>query len=61
MPVTARLSVIMPVFNEVATLARVVVGVLARPEVGELVVVDDASSDGTWEELQRLAAANQNG
>ena len=48
----------MPVFNEVATLARVVVGVLARPEVGELVVVDDASSDGTWEELQRLAAAN---
>jgi glycosyltransferase involved in cell wall biosynthesis len=48
----------MPVFNEVATLARVVGGVLARPEVGELVVVDDASSDGTWEELQRLAAAN---
>ena len=48
----------MPVFNEAATLARVAGVVLARPEVGELVVVDDASSDGTWQELQRLAAAN---
>ena len=58
LPVTARLSVIIPVFNEAGTLARVAGVVLARPEVGELVVVDDASSDGTWEELQRLAAAN---
>ena len=58
LPATARLSVIIPVFNEAGTLARVAEVVLARPEVGELVVVDDASSDGTWEELQRLAAAN---
>jgi glycosyltransferase involved in cell wall biosynthesis len=56
--INPRLSVIMPVFNEAATLVRVAEVVLARPEVGELVVVDDASSDGTWEELQRLAAAN---
>ncbi len=50
------LSVIMPVFNEAATLRRVAEVVLARPEVGELVVVDDASSDGTWNALQRLAS-----
>jgi glycosyltransferase involved in cell wall biosynthesis len=48
----------MPVFNEASTMVKVAEVVLARPEVGELVVVDDASSDGTWEELQRLAAAN---
>jgi glycosyltransferase involved in cell wall biosynthesis len=48
----------MPVFNEASTMVKVAEVVLARPEVGELVVVDDASSDGTWEELQRLVAAN---
>ena len=56
--INPRLSVIMPVFNEAATLLRVAEVVLARPEVGELVVVDDASSDGTWDELESLAAAN---
>jgi glycosyltransferase involved in cell wall biosynthesis len=48
----------MPVFNEVATILHVAGVVLARPEVTELVVVDDASSDGTWDELESLAAAN---
>lgn len=48
----------MPVFNEAATIEKVAGVVLARPEVTELIVVDDASSDGTWEELQRLAAAH---
>jgi glycosyltransferase involved in cell wall biosynthesis len=56
--INPRLSVIMPVFNEAATLVRVAEVVLGRPEVGELVVVDDASSDGTWDELESLAAAN---
>ena len=40
-------SVVMPVFNEANTMVKVAEVVLARPEVGELVVVDDASSDGT--------------
>ena len=55
---SARLSVVVPVFNEGATIGKVIVVVLARPEVTELVVVDDASTDGTWEESQRLAAVH---
>ena len=53
-----RLSVIIPVFNEAATIGRVLKVVLDRSEVNELVAVDDGSSDGTWEELQRIAAAH---
>jgi glycosyltransferase involved in cell wall biosynthesis len=37
----------MPVFNEEATLARIAGEVLAQPCVGELIIVDDASTDGT--------------
>jgi glycosyltransferase involved in cell wall biosynthesis len=46
----------MPVFNEAATIGHVSGIVLGRPEVAELVVVDDASNDGTWEALQQLAS-----
>lgn len=50
------LSVVMPAFNEEKTLAEVVHAVLAQPLVAELVVVDDASRDGTWQVMQTLAA-----
>ena len=49
------LSVVMPVFNEAATVADVIKTVLAQRPVQQLVIVDDASSDGTWEKLQPLA------
>ena len=49
------LSVVMPVFNEAATVADVVKTVLAQRPVQQLVVVDDCSTDGTWEKLQPLA------
>jgi glycosyltransferase involved in cell wall biosynthesis len=49
------LSVVMPVFNEAATVANVVKNVLAQRPVQQLVIVDDASTDGTWEKLQPLA------
>jgi glycosyltransferase involved in cell wall biosynthesis len=49
--------VVIPVFNEAVTVARVAGIVLSRPEVAELVLVDDGSCDGTWEKLQRLAEA----
>jgi glycosyltransferase involved in cell wall biosynthesis len=44
----------MPVYNEAATVAEVVRTVLEQPSVAELIIVDDASSDGTWEALQGL-------
>ncbi len=50
------LSVMMPTYNEAPTLSRAIERVLARPEVGELIVVDDASSDSTWQILSELTA-----
>lgn len=50
------LSVVMPVFNEAATVAEIIQKVLAQRPVQQLVVVDDASTDGTREKLQALAA-----
>src|SRR5471030_1792055 len=49
------LSVVMPVFNEAATVGEVIKTVLAQRPVQQLVIVDDASTDGTWEKLQPLA------
>ena len=48
------LSVIMPVFNERATVAGIIETVLLQPQVAELIVVNDASSDGTRDELERI-------
>lgn len=49
------LGVVIPVYNEEKTLHLIVTKVLARPEVGELVMVDDCSKDGTWATMQKLA------
>jgi glycosyltransferase involved in cell wall biosynthesis len=46
----------MPVYNEASTVADVIRKVLAQPQVAELIVVDDASTDGTWDVLQKLSA-----
>jgi len=50
------LSVIMPVYNEAATVEEVIRRVLEQPDVAELITVNDASSDGTSKVLHRLAA-----
>jgi glycosyltransferase involved in cell wall biosynthesis len=49
------LSVVMPVFNEADTIASVVKTVLSQRPVQQFIIVDDCSSDGTWEKLQPLA------
>ena len=48
------LTVVMPCFNEQATIKEITAAVLESPWVGELVVVDDGSSDGTRELLAEL-------
>ena len=48
------LTVVMPVYNERATLQEIVERVLAVPARIELIAVDDASTDGSRELLQQL-------
>jgi len=49
------LSVVVPVFNEAASVQRVLGLILAQRPVREVIVVDDASTDQTWELLQKFA------
>src|SRR5258708_21404870 len=49
------LSVMIPAFNEERTLELILKHVLERPEVGEVIAVDDGSTDGTWAIMSRCA------
>lgn len=50
------LSVVVPVYNEEQTLAAIVKRLLALPQLLEIVIVDDCSTDKTAEILVKLSA-----
>jgi dolichol-phosphate hexosyltransferase len=49
-----KLSVLMPAYNEAATVERTLAAVLATPQQKEIILVDDGSTDGTLEIIKRL-------
>jgi glycosyltransferase involved in cell wall biosynthesis len=53
---SVKLSVIMPVYNEQATIEAILAKVLAAPAVTEVVVVDDGSKDQTLELVKNFKA-----
>jgi glycosyltransferase involved in cell wall biosynthesis len=56
-PRNFKLSVVIPVFNEARTIRQVVANVAALPIPKEIVIVDDASTDGTREILSQYECA----
>jgi glycosyltransferase involved in cell wall biosynthesis len=52
------LSVVVPAFNEESTIEEVVEKLLRIPQLLEVVIVDDASTDRTAEVSRRIAAAH---
>ena len=50
-----RISVVIPAYNEEGTVEEILRRVLAQKGVAEVVVVDDASSDGTAAAVERVA------
>ena len=57
---TRELSVIVPLHNEAATIASLLKRVVAQPDVGQLIVVDDASTDSSLTAVRQFAKSVPN-
>ena len=55
-----KLSVIIPVFNEKATIEQIIKKVKKVPVEKEIIVVDDGSTDGTAEILKEISEKDKN-
>jgi glycosyltransferase involved in cell wall biosynthesis len=55
-----KLSVVMPVFNEVRTIEEIVARVRSAPFEKEIVIIDDCSTDGTVDLLRKIANQSEN-
>jgi apolipoprotein N-acyltransferase len=56
LPATPRTLVILPTYEEAATIGAVLEGVLAAPQHVDVLVVDDSSPDGTADIVRAVAA-----
>lgn len=56
LPMIRTLSVVIPAFNEATTIGRVIQNVADQPLVGEIIIIDDASTDNTQTQLAPLTA-----
>jgi glycosyltransferase involved in cell wall biosynthesis len=54
LPADFRLSIVVPVYNERATIRAILAKLLQLDLPTQIIVVDDGSSDGTQDELRRL-------
>jgi glycosyltransferase involved in cell wall biosynthesis len=50
----SQLSVVVPCFNESETILELLESVISQPCVGQVVVIDDGSTDGSVERLRKL-------
>ncbi len=55
-----KLSVVMPVYNEETTIDEILSRVQAVPMEKEIVIVDDGSTDGTYDRLQDIEGLHTN-
>ena len=53
-----KLSVVIPVYNEIETIEEIVNRVQSVPQDKEIVIVDDRSTDGTTERLSQISDDN---
>lgn len=54
LPARFKVSIVIPVYNEAATIRTILARVMALPMSKEIIVVDDFSTDGTRDILQSL-------